>query len=637
MTSHILAIDQGTTSTRAMVFRADCTVAAVAQQEIPQHFPASGWVEHDREDLWGSALATSRAAIAKAGLSARDIAAVGIANQRETTLVWDRTTGQPIHNAIVWQDRRTAEMCRKLKDAGGETLVARRSGLVLDPYFSASKIAWLLDHVAGARARAERGALAFGTVDSFLLWRLTAGAVHATDATNASRTALYDIHANAWSAELCALFGVPREILPEVRDCAADYGATAPGLFGAAIPIRGIAGDQQAALIGQACFTPGMMKATYGTGCFAILNTGKSAVASRNRLISTIAYRLGGETAYGLEGAIFIAGAAVQWLRDGLRIVTSADATGAMAQAADPGQEVVLVPAFAGLGAPHWDADARGALFGLTRATGPNELARAALESVCFQTLDLVEAMQSDCGAMADTVLRVDGGMVVSDWTMQRLADILGAPVDRPTIGETTALGAAYLAGLQSGLYPEPGAFAAHWALDRRDGWQHAGAQDRGLEGRRRPHADRKGRQRDDVADVALIGAAAKIRDRPPRMSASLPYQLRSAPATRPPLRRRERQEHSGARRTRIGRASSSCWEARHEHHAPSGAATGRDRCGHDRKSDACVGGRCRDGRCVQDGDGTGQRPAQAGRAAFQRRDDGHAVRESPHEAAPWS
>jgi glycerol kinase len=467
-TSHILAIDQGTTSTRAIVFRADCTIAAIAQQEIPQHYPASGWVEHDPEDLWSTVLATSRAAIAKAGLAARDIAAVGIANQRETALVWDRSTGHPIHNAIVWQDRRTAEMCRKLKDAGSETLVARRSGLLLDPYFSASKIAWLLDHVEGARAKAERGTLAFGTVDSFLLWRLTDGAVHATDATNASRTALYDIHANAWSAELCALFGVPREILPEVRDCAADYGATSPGLLGAAIPIRGIAGDQQAALIGQACFAPGMMKATYGTGCFAILNTGKTAVTSRNRLISTIAYRLGGETVYGLEGAIFIAGAAVQWLRDGLRIVTSADATGAMAQAADPGQDVVLVPAFAGLGAPYWDADARGALFGLTRATGPNELARAALESVCFQSLDLVEAMQSDCGAMADTVLRVDGGMVVSDWTMQRLADILGAPVDRPTIGESTALGAAYLAGLQSGLYPEPSAFAAHWALDRR-------------------------------------------------------------------------------------------------------------------------------------------------------------------------
>ena len=471
--THILAIDQGTTSSRAIVFRRDCTVAAVAQQEFAQHFPQSGWVEHDPEDLWRTVLATSREAIAKAGLTARDIAAIGIANQRETTLVWDRATGKPIHNAIVWQDRRTAEMCRKLKDAGGEAQVIARTGLLLDPYFSASKIVWLLDHVADARAKAERGELAFGTVDSFLLWRLTARAVHATDATNASRTALYDIHANTWSDELCALFGVPRAMLPEVRDCTADYGATAPELFGAAIPIRGIAGDQQAALIGQACFAPGMLKSTYGTGCFAILNTGATAVKSRHRLLSTIAYRLGGKTTYGLEGAIFIAGAAVQWLRDGLRMVPSAAATGAMAQAADPSHDVILVPAFVGLGAPHWDAEARGALFGLTRDTGPNELARAALESVCFQTLDLLNAMRADCGGkdrsgLAETVLRVDGGMVASDWTMQRLADILGAPVDRPTVLETTALGAAYLAGLQSGLYPEPQAFAAHWALDRR-------------------------------------------------------------------------------------------------------------------------------------------------------------------------
>jgi glycerol kinase len=466
MTRHVLAIDQGTTSSRAIVFRADGTIAAIAQQELPQHFPQSGWVEHDPEDLWRTVLSTCREAIAKAGLAATDIAAIGITNQRETTLVWDRASGTPIHNAIVWQDRRTAGMCRNLKDAGNEAMVATRTGLVLDPYFSASKIAWLLDHVPGARAKAERGDLAFGTVDTFLLWRLTEGAVHATDATNASRTALYDIHANAWSAELCALFGVPGALLPEVRDCAADYGTTP--LFGGAIPIRGIAGDQQAALIGQACFEPGMLKSTYGTGCFAILNTGRSAVASRNRLLSTIAYRLGGETVYGLEGAIFIAGAAVQWLRDGLGVVPSAAATSAMAESADPSHEVVLVPAFVGLGAPHWDAEARGALFGLTRGTGPNELACAALESVCFQTLDLVDAMRADCADMADTVLRVDGGMVASDWTMQRLADILGTPVDRPTILETTALGAAYLAGLQSGLYPEPRAFAARWALDRR-------------------------------------------------------------------------------------------------------------------------------------------------------------------------
>jgi glycerol kinase len=482
--THILAIDQGTTSSRAIVFRRDCSVAAIAGQEFPQHFPQSGWVEHDPEDIWRTVLATARDALAKAGLAARDIAGIGIANQRETALVWDRASGKPIHNAIVWQDRRTAPLCRRLKEAGVEAQVAARTGLLLDPYFSASKIAWLLDHVPGARTKAERGELAFGTVDSFLLWRLTSGAVHATDATNASRTALYDIHANAWSDQLCAAFGVPRAMLADVRDCAADYGSTAPALFGGAIPIRGLAGDQQAALIGQACFAPGMMKSTYGTGCFAVLNTGATAIKSRHRLLSTIAYRLAGKTIYGLEGAIFIAGAAVQWLRDGLRVVPTAAATGPMAEAADAGQDVILVPAFVGLGAPHWDAEARGALFGLTRHTGPNELARAALESVCFQTLDLLDAMRADCrdsdcggaddpggkdrGHLADTVLRVDGGMVASDWTMQRLADILGAPVDRPTILETTALGAAYLAGLQCGLYPEPQAFAARWALDRR-------------------------------------------------------------------------------------------------------------------------------------------------------------------------
>jgi glycerol kinase len=468
MNTHILAIDQGTTSSRAILFRADCTIAAVAQREFPQHYPASGWVEHEPEDLWQSVLVTSRAAIAKAGIAARDIAAIGIANQRETTLIWERASGRPIHRAIVWQDRRTAEMCRSLKDKGYEALVAKRTGLLLDPYFSGSKIAWLLDHVPGARAKAETGALAFGTVDTWLLWRLTAGAVHATDATNASRTALYDIHTSDWSESLCALFGVPRAILPDVRDCAAEYGSTTSDLFGAAIPIRGIAGDQQAALVGQACFSPGMMKATYGTGTFAILNTGNTVVASHNRLLSTIAYRLGGETVYGLEGAIFIAGAAVQWLRDRLGIVPSSEAVGAMAAQADAAQDVVLVPAFVGLGAPHWDAEARGALFGLTLATGPNELARAVLESVCFQTLDLLAAMRSDYGAAPDVVLRVDGGMAASDWTMQRLADILDAPVDRPVIAETTALGAAYLAGLQSGLYPEPELFAERWALDRR-------------------------------------------------------------------------------------------------------------------------------------------------------------------------
>ncbi|MGE3066717.1 MAG: glycerol kinase GlpK [Hyphomicrobiaceae bacterium] len=465
---YILAIDQGTTSSRAIVFDRDFRVAAVAQQEFAQHFPRSGWVEHDPEDLWRTVLETSRAAIAKAGLTARDITAIGITNQRETTVVWDRKTGKPVCNAIVWQDRRTSDICQALKAAGHEPEVAHRTGLLLDPYFSGTKIAWILDNVAGARARAEAGDLAFGTVDSFLLWRLTGGKVHATDATNAARTLLYDIRANRWSEPLATLLRVPASMLPEVKDCATEFGTTDPAHFGTAIPIRGIAGDQQAATIGQACFKPGMMKSTYGTGCFALLNTGPDAVASRNRLLTTIAYRLGGETTYALEGAIFIAGAAVQWLRDGLGIIAAASESGPLAASADPKQDVVLVPAFVGLGAPYWDAEARGALFGLTRATGPKEIAQAALESVCFQTCDLLDAMRGDWGAARETVLRVDGGMVASDWTMQRLADLLDAPVDRPTVLETTALGAAYLAGLQSGVYPEPAAFAERWRLDRR-------------------------------------------------------------------------------------------------------------------------------------------------------------------------
>jgi len=468
MPAHVLAIDQGTTSTRAIVFRADLTIAGLAQQEFPQHYPQSGWVEHDPEDIWRTVLATCREAIAKAGLTARDIAGIGITNQRETALVWDRATGKPIHRAIVWQDRRTAETCQQLRGAGHEPRATAATGLLLDPYFSATKVAWMLDTVPGARKRAEAGELAFGTVDSFLLWRLTNGAVHATDATNASRTLLYDIRANAWSGELCDLFGVPMSLLPTVHDCAADFGTAAAEHLGAPVPIRGIAGDQQAALVGQACFRPGMMKSTYGTGCFAVLNTGADAVASNSRLLTTIGYRLAGRTTYALEGSIFIAGAAVQWLRDGLKIIRSAGETGAMAEAADPAQEVILVPAFVGLGAPYWDAQARGAIFGLTRGTGPNELARAALEAVCFQTADLLDAMRKDWSGAADTVLRVDGGMVASDWTMQRLADLLGAPVDRPTVLETTALGAAYLAGLQAGVYPEPERFASRWALDRR-------------------------------------------------------------------------------------------------------------------------------------------------------------------------
>ena len=468
--SHILAIDQGTTSSRAIIFDANTAIIAVAQQEFPQHFPASGWVEHEPEDLWGTTLAVCREAMAKAGVAASDLAGIGITNQRETTLVWDRKTGKAIHRAIVWQDRRTAERCAALKAEGHEPLVAQKTGLLLDPYFSGTKIAWILDHVPDARARAEKGELAFGTVDSFLLWRLTGGAVHATDATNASRTLLYDIHQGAWDDALLEVIGVPRAMLPEVRDSSAEFGLTLPDLFGGAIAVRGIAGDQQAATVGQACFEPGMLKSTYGTGCFALLNTGDQTLVSRNRLLTTIAYQLKGRRTYALEGSIFIAGAAVQWLRDGLHLVQNAAETGPMAAESDPAQQVYLVPAFVGLGAPYWDADARGAMFGLTRNTGPREFARAALEAVCFQTHDLLAAMRADWpGAKgAQTVLRVDGGMVASDWTMQRLADILGAPVDRPEVKETTALGAAYLAGLQAGIYPEPAIFATTWRLEKR-------------------------------------------------------------------------------------------------------------------------------------------------------------------------
>ncbi|WP_293855627.1 glycerol kinase GlpK [uncultured Alsobacter sp.] len=466
----ILAIDQGTTSSRAIVFRADASIAAVAQQEFPQHFPASGWVEHEAEDLWSTTLAVCREAMAKAGVTAAEVAAIGITNQRETTVVWDRATGKAVHRAIVWQDRRTSEICAGLKRGGHEALVTARTGLLLDPYFSGTKVAWILDNVPGARARAERGELAFGTVDSFLLWRLTGGAVHATDATNASRTLLYDIHRGTWDDELLALLRVPRAMLPDVRDCSGEFGTTVPDLLGGAIAVRGIAGDQQAATVGQACFEPGMMKSTYGTGCFALLNTGDAPVASRNKLLTTVAYQLGGKRTYALEGSIFIAGAAVQWLRDGLGIIKSASESGPLAEQADPAQSVYLVPAFVGLGAPYWDADCRGAMFGLTRGTGPKEIAQAALEAVCYQTLDLLDAMRSDWPGASDaqTVLRVDGGMVASDWTMQRLADILGSQVDRPVVKETTALGAAYLAGLSAGVYPDPERFADLWRLENR-------------------------------------------------------------------------------------------------------------------------------------------------------------------------
>ncbi|MFG1292214.1 glycerol kinase GlpK [Xanthobacter versatilis] len=469
MAAYILAIDQGTTSSRALLVRRDGTIAALAQEELPQHFPASGEVEQEAEDIWNTVLACCRAVLRQAEAVPSDIAAIGITNQRETTLVWERATGRAIHRAIVWQDRRTADTCARLEAEGHGALVRARTGLLIDPYFSATKIAHILEKVPGARARAERGELAFGTVDSFLLFRLTGGRVHATDATNASRTMLFDIHKGAWDDDLLALFGVPRALLPEVRDCAAEFGATDPELFGAPIPIRGMAGDQQAAMVGQACFQPGMVKSTYGTGCFALLNTGETPVASRHRLITTIAYQIDGRRTYALEGSIFVAGAAVQWLRDGLKMISRAAESDRLAAEADEGQDVILVPAFVGLGAPYWRPQVRGALFGLTRATGPAELARAALEAVCFQTCDLIDAMHADWpGQGGATVLRVDGGMSASDFTMQRLADLLGAPVDRPAETETTVLGAAYLAGLQCGFFPPPDIFAQGWRLERR-------------------------------------------------------------------------------------------------------------------------------------------------------------------------
>ena len=467
MSDFVLAIDQGTTSSRAIVFNAAGQVLGLGQNEFPQHFPQSGWVEHEPEDIWQSVLAACRDALAAAELHASAIAAVGIANQRETVLVWDRATGEPITRAIVWQDRRTAAFCDKLKRKGFERAFTRRTGLLIDPYFSGTKLRWILDNVPGARERAERGELAFGTIDTFLIWRLTGGKVHATDATNASRTLLYNIQTNEWDDTLLTVLGIPRAVLPEVKNCADDFGVTDADILGAALPIRGVAGDQNAAVIGQACFEPGMMKSTYGTGCFALINTGTDMVRSRNRLLTTIAYRLDGKTVYALEGSIFIAGAAVQWLRDGLGVIASADESGPLAAEADPGQSIYLVPAFVGLGAPWWDADARGALYGITRNTGPKELARAALESVAYQTADLLTAMRKDWPSDSATVLRVDGGMVASDWTMQVLADILDAPVDRPSVLETTALGAAWLAGHFIGAWPDRESFAAQWALDR--------------------------------------------------------------------------------------------------------------------------------------------------------------------------
>ena len=466
--THILAIDQGTTSTRAIIFDADMKITAVAQEEFTQHFPASGWVEHAPEDLWDTTLSTCKAVLEKAGLVATDVTAIGITNQRETTLVWDRATGKPVYKAIVWQDRRTADTCRALKEAGHEELVTDVTGLLLDPYFSSTKIKWILDQDDTLRDRARAGELAFGTVDTWVIWNLTGGGRHVTDATNAARTMLYDIHKGKWSSRICDLLDIPMEMLPEVLDCAADFGVTDAGILGVEIPILGVAGDQQAATIGQACFEPGMMKSTYGTGCFALMNTGGMSVKSHNRLLTTVAYQLDGKTTYALEGAIFIAGAVVQWLRDGLGIIEDAKETQALAEQADPSQDLVLVPAFVGLGAPYWAPDCRGAVFGLTRGSGPAEFARAALESVGYQTRDLMEAMKGDMGERAQSGgLRVDGGMTASDWTMQFLSDIIGAPVDRPEVLESTATGAAWLAGMRAGVYPSMEDFAKSWARDR--------------------------------------------------------------------------------------------------------------------------------------------------------------------------
>ncbi|TJY58282.1 glycerol kinase GlpK [Sinimarinibacterium sp. CAU 1509] len=459
----LLAIDQGTTSTRAIVFDRHGNKHAVAQRELPQHFPQPGWVEHDAEQIWQDTVACVRDALTSAGLAADGVAAIGITNQRETTVVWDRATGTPIHRAIVWQDRRTSAFCQQHQDRG--TWLNEKTGLLLDPYFSATKIAWILDAVPGARERAEKGELAFGTIDSWLLWKLTGGTVHATDATNACRTALFNLHTQDWDDELLAFFQVPRALMPQIRDSASDFGRTDPALFGAPIQIGGIAGDQQAATVGQACFSPGMIKSTYGTGCFMVLNTGDEIRLSKNRLLTTVAYRLGGKPTFALEGSIFVAGAAVQWLRDAVHLIKAAGDTEGLAKSIDDTQGVYLVPAFTGLGAPYWDPEARGAIFGLTRDTGIAHIVRAALESVCYQTRDLLMAMNND--AVAPTELRVDGGMVVNDWLTQAMADILQIPVVRPQTVETTALGAAFLAGLQAGVYQSLDEISALWQEER--------------------------------------------------------------------------------------------------------------------------------------------------------------------------
>ncbi len=464
MTDTILAIDQGTTSSRAIVFKPDGTIRASSQYEFPQHYPKDGWVEHAPSDIWDTCLRAARDVLRQAG---DRVATVGITNQRETTLVWDRKTGEPLYNAIVWQDRRTADHCARISAEGHDADIAARTGLLLDAYFSATKIAWILDNVDGARERATRGELAFGTVDCYLVWRLTGGKVHATDATNASRTLLFNIHTQQWDDDLLEIFSIPRSLLPEVRDSAGEYGVTDEAVLGRTLPIGGVVGDQQGALFGQACFAPGMVKSTYGTGCFMVMNTGEKPVVSSHRLLTTVGYRLDGKVTYALEGSIFNAGTAVQWVRDGLQLISHVREIKDLLATTAGNDGVYMVPAFTGLGAPHWDPHARGAVLGITRNTGIAHFVRAALEAVCYQTRELVEAMAADCGQPLER-LRVDGGMVANDWMLQFLADILDTVVERPVVIETTALGAAYLAGLQQGIYPSLEAVSDNWRESRR-------------------------------------------------------------------------------------------------------------------------------------------------------------------------
>ena len=464
--TYVLSIDQGTTSSRGVIFDKNYEIVSIGQKEFTQFFPDSGWVEHDPEEIWMSTLESCRSALKESKIEPSQIRAVGITNQRETTVVWDKDTGKPIYNAIVWQDRRTSDQCQNLKDLGHESLVNEKTGLLLDPYFCATKIAWILDNVSGARQKANEGQLLFGTIDCFLMWRLSNQQIHSTDATNACRTMLYNIHDGCWDEDLLKLFNIPSSMLPKVCDNAADFGKVDESIFGSEIPITASIGDQPSALVGQACFQPGMVKSTYGTGCFVLINTGYEPVKSNNKLLTTLAFQVNGKTCYALEGSIFVAGAAVQWLRDGLKFIESAQESESLAMQADDSQDVYLVPAFVGLGAPYWDPDCRGALFGMTRNTGPAEITKATLESVCYQTSDLLSAIEKDLGEGKLSAIRVDGGMAASNWTMQMLSDLVELPVDRPKNLETTALGAAYLAGMQIGFYPSMSDFSDSWQSD---------------------------------------------------------------------------------------------------------------------------------------------------------------------------